>query len=75
MLTKLEIVKSEFLLQMQSGYVLNFSDAYFSKVFRRLSINIDEPEYSADKPGASKANRVRDFWEQEDDALVSDVLL
>ena len=48
------------MLEMESGYVLNFSDRTFSTFFAEdLSIDIDDPMYST--WGTSKAKRLRAF--------------
>ena len=44
---------------MQTGYVLDFSDASFKKFFEDFGINIDDPKYFVN--GTSKANRLRTF--------------
>ncbi|SFX60867.1 hypothetical protein [Marinospirillum alkaliphilum] len=62
----------EKLLGMQSGYVLDYSDATFGEFFNRHEINIHGPEYQT--YGTSKAKKIRAFWEHESDALVSRVL-
>lgn len=73
-LSQLEKTKLEDLLGMGSGYVLDFSDTSFSSFFASHSINIDDPKYSQGKLSTSKANRLRGFWEQEDDKIVGQIL-
>lgn len=73
-LSQLEKTKLEDLLRMGSGYVLDFSDTSFCSFFVSHSINIDDPKYSQGKPSTSKANRLRGFWEQEDDEIVGRIL-
>jgi len=62
----------EKLLGMQSGYVLDYSDATFSEFFNRHKINIHGQQYQT--YGTSKAKKMRAFWEQEPDAVVGKVL-
>lgn len=62
----------EKLLGMQSGYVLDYSDATFGEFFNRYRINIHSQKYQT--YGTSKAKKMRAFWEQEPDALVGKVL-
>lgn len=62
----------EKLLGMQSGYVLNYSDATFGEFFERYKIDIHGQRYQT--YGSSKAKKMRAFWEQEPDALVAPVL-
>lgn len=60
------------LLGMQSGYVLDYTDANFGEFFNRHRINIHGQKYQS--YGTSKAKKMRAFWEQEPDALVGKVL-
>lgn len=62
----------EKLLGMQTGYVLDYSDATFGEFFNRHRINIHGQKYQT--YGTSKAKKMRAFWEQEPDALVGKVL-
>ncbi|WP_374765254.1 hypothetical protein [Yunchengibacter salinarum] len=62
----------EKLLGMQSGYVLDYSDATFGEFFKRHKIDIHGRKYQT--YGTSKAKKMRAFWEQEPDALVGQVL-
>ncbi len=62
----------EKLFGMQSGYVLNFSDATFGEFFQRHRVNIHSPKYQT--YGTSKAKKLRAFWEREPDAVVAPVL-
>lgn len=79
-LSLVEIHSLERLLQMGhdhphgAGYVLDFTNPSFAAFFRTLSVNIENPKYTADKPSPSKANRMRGFWEQESNALVGNAL-
>ena len=62
----------EKLLGMQSGYVLDYSDATFGEFFNRHKIDIHGSKYQT--YGTSKAKKMRAFWERESDALVGKVL-
>ena len=63
----------EEIFEMKRGYVLDFSDrslqAFFKDVIR---VDIYEEKYSTQ--GTSKANRVRTFWQIEEDVKVAKVL-
>jgi len=64
----------EKLFQMESGYVLNFSDRTISEFFRDdLNINIYSKKY--DYGSGSKANRMRGFWLKEKDSVVADSII
>ena len=68
-LTALEKRKFETLLNMGSGYVLNFSDLTFNDFFLD-SIGFDiNARYSG-----SKANRLRDFWRHEPNNIVGELM-
>ncbi len=71
-LTDIEKRYLEKLLAMQSGYVLNYSDATFGEFFNRHKVDIHGSKYQT--YGTSKAKKMRAFWEQEPDALVGKVL-
>lgn len=71
-LTDIEKRYLEKLLGMQSGYVLDYSDATFGEFFNRHRISIHGPKYQT--YGTSKAKKMRAFWESEPDALVGKVL-
>lgn len=71
-LTDIEKRYFEKLLGMQSGYVLDYSDATFGEFFNRHRVNIHGQKYQT--YGTSKAKKMRAFWEQEPDALVCKVL-
>ncbi|KUO66908.1 MAG: hypothetical protein APF80_14235 [Alphaproteobacteria bacterium BRH_c36] len=62
----------EKLLGMQSGYVLDYSDATFDEFFNRHSIDIHGSKYQT--YGTSKAKKLRAFWEIEPDSLVGRIL-
>lgn len=71
-LTNIEKRYFEKLFGMNSGYVLDFSDATFDEFFRRYDVNIHGSEYQTF--GTSKAKKLRAFWESEADELVGHVL-
>lgn len=71
-LTDIEKRYLEKLLGMQSGYVLDYSDATYAEFFSRHRIDIHGARYQT--YGTSKAKKLRAFWEQEPDALVGKVL-
>jgi hypothetical protein len=68
-LTFLEKQKFEKLLGMASGYVLDFSNRTFAEfVIDSTGRNIYDSRY--DYGSGSKANRLRAFWQKEEDAVV-----
>lgn len=71
-LTDIEKRYFEKLLNMQSGYVLDFSDVTYGEFFNRHRVDIHGGKYQTN--GTSKAKKLRSFWEQEPDALVGQVL-
>ena len=60
----------ESLLEMNSGYVLDFNEASYLAFFKEHYININDPKYGQE----SKAKRLRKFWEIESDKITSNVL-
>jgi len=65
--------KLEKLLEMSSGYVLDFSNRTFQEfVFDSVGKDIDDPKYA--RASGSKANRLRAFWEKEPNHLVGKLL-
>ncbi|MEZ8966363.1 TIR domain-containing protein [Vibrio breoganii] len=62
-------------LQMDGGYVLDFSNLTFSIFFEDFNIDIDDEKYSLGYTSSSKGNRMKGFWDTEDDATVGKVLL
>lgn len=62
----------ESLFRMRTGYVLDYTDATFGEFFRKHRINIHGQPYQT--YGTSKAKKMRAFWEQESDGVVSPVL-
>ncbi len=71
-LTNIEKRYLEKLLDMQGGYVLDFSDSSYGELFGRHKINIHGPQYRT--YGTSKAKKLRAFWEQASDSTVGKVL-
>ena len=71
-LTDVEKRYFEKLLDMQGGYVSDFSDATFGEFFGRHGVEIHGTKYQT--YGTSKAKKMRAFWEREPDALVGTVL-
>ncbi len=62
----------EKILNMGSGYVLDFTDATFADFFKPHQIDIHSKRYQSS--GTSKARKLRAFWELEPDALVGRVM-
>ena len=54
---------------MSTGYVLDFSDKSFAEFFAAIGVDITDEQYL--KNGTSKANRLRAFWEIENEELVA----
>lgn len=71
-LTDIEKRYLEKLFGMQSGYVLDYSDATFGEFFDRHKVDIHGPNYKI--YGTSKAKKMRAFWKREPDSLVGKVL-
>lgn len=72
-LTYIEKTQLEEMLGMVSGYVLDFSDRTYADFFRdAVKININDQKYSVN--GASKAKRLRVFWNIESDPIVGKVV-
>ncbi len=71
-LTDVEKRYLEKILNMQSGWVLDYSDATFGELFGHHKIDIHGHKYQT--YGTSKAKKMRAFWEQESEALVGNVL-
>jgi hypothetical protein len=72
-LTFVERRKFEQLLGMSSGYVLDFSNRTFSE-FVRESSGRDIYDSRYDSGGGSKANRLRAFWQKEDNGVVGKLM-
>jgi len=65
--------KLEKLLGMETGYVLDFSNRTFAEFITDYSgLNIYDSRY--DYGSGSKANRLRKFWQVEDDATVGKLM-
>lgn len=62
----------ERILAMESGYVLDYSDATFGEFFARHKIDIHSQTYQT--YGTSKAKKMRAFWERESDNIVAPIL-
>jgi len=62
----------ENILEMQTGYVLDYSDATYGEFFKSFNIPIHSLKYQT--YGTSKAKKMRSFWDQENDDLVARVL-
>lgn len=72
-LTALEKRQFEDLFNMSSGYVGSYSNNTFGQFFQSAAnVNIFEDKYGIGS--GSKANRMRAFWDIENDALVGKVL-
>ncbi len=56
----------------RGGYVLDFSNRTFSEFFRENGINIDQDKYLIN--GTSKMNRLRAFWQLEQDKTVGKII-
>ena len=72
-LTSIEKLKLEKLLEMESGYVLDFSNITFQEfVLENTNINIYDEKYNY--RSGSKANRLRAFWKEETNPIVGELL-
>lgn len=72
-LTLIEKRRFEALLGMSTGYVLNYSNRTFGEfVSESTGKDIFDPRYEG--KGTSKANRLRAFWELENDAVVGKLM-
>lgn len=71
-LTHVEKRYLEKLFGMESGVVMDFTDATFAELFKRHQISIHGQKYQT--YGTSKAKKMRAFWEKEPDILVGRVL-
>ena len=75
-MTKIRPIDMRFfdeVFEMQSGYVLDFSDRTFAEFFdSELSINIDAQKYF--QGGSSKAKRLRTFLQTEREPVVARAL-
>jgi len=73
-LTTIEKQMIEKLFQMESGYVLNFSDRTMGEFFRD-DVGIDIYAQKYNYASGSKANRMRGLWTKADDKTVSNSIL
>jgi len=72
-LTNLEKRKFEQFLGMETGYVLNFSNRSFGEFVRdSTGLDIFDPRYNC--ASGSKANRLRAFWQKEDNGVVGKLM-
>jgi hypothetical protein len=71
--TNLEKRKFEQLLGMDTGYVLNFTNRSFAE-FIRDSTGRDIYDSRYDYGSGSKANRLRAFWQREDNGVVGKLM-
>jgi hypothetical protein len=72
-LTKKEKNRFEHLLDMRSGYVLDFSNATFEHfIFESTGRSIYDPQYNYGT--GSKANRLRGFWNEESNYTVGKLM-
>ena len=72
-LTSIEKLKLERLLEMGSGYVLDFYNKTFQEfILENANIDIDNDKYFYN--GSSKANRLRAFWKEESNSIVGELL-
>lgn len=63
----------ESMLDMNSGWVSDFSDDTFGEFFKEhVQIDIHNEKYQ--DHGSSKAKKMRSFWEKEDDPIVGQLL-
>lgn len=62
----------EKILGMESGYVLDFSDATFGDFFANYNIDIHSEEFQSN--GTSKAKKMRAFWNQSSDIVIAKIL-
>ncbi|WP_434940231.1 TIR domain-containing protein [Shewanella sp. HL-SH8] len=61
--------------QMDGGYVLDFSNRTFANFFEEFEIDIEDEKYFLNYSSASKGNRMKGFWDLEDNQTVGNVLL
>ncbi|MDX2212091.1 MAG: restriction endonuclease [Oculatellaceae cyanobacterium bins.114] len=72
-LASIEKLKLEKLLEMESGYVLDFSNFTFKEfILENLNIDIYDEKYNY--RSGSKANRLRGFWVEEPNFIVGNLL-
>lgn len=61
--------------QMDGGYVLDFSNRTFANFFEEFEIDIEDEKYYLNYSSASKGNRMKGFWDLEDNQTVGNLLL
>jgi hypothetical protein len=71
-LSSLDLRLVETVLEMESGYVLDFTDRTFAEFFDDLDVDINDSRYSED--GTSKAKRLRRFLRSAEPALAGRAL-
>ena len=71
-LTAAEKAYLETMLDMQGGYVMDFSDSTFGEFFDRHNVDIHGRTYQI--YGTSKAKKMRAFWVIESDGFVGRIL-
>ncbi len=72
-LSSIEKLKLEKLFEMGGGYVLDFSNRTFQEfILDNVGIDIYDSKY--DYASGSKANRLRAFWSEESNYLVSKLI-
>jgi hypothetical protein len=73
-LTSIERMKLEKMFDMGSGYVLDFSNRTIKEfILKNVGIDISATRY--DYESGSKANRLRAFWDKEDNLTVGKLIL
>jgi hypothetical protein len=73
-LSRTERLKVEKLFDMNTGYVLDFSNRTFSEfIFENVGVEIYDAKY--DYASGSKANRLRAFWQNEPNYVVGQLLV
>lgn len=72
-LTSIEKIKLEKLFEMESGYVLDFSNRTFQEfILETLNIDIYDEKYNYHS--GSKANRLRGFWKEEANSKAGELI-
>jgi hypothetical protein len=72
-LSSFDQVKLEKMLEMEAGYVLDFSNRTFQKfIIENTNIDISDGKY--DYASGSKANRLRAFWDKESNYTVGKLI-
>lgn len=72
-ISRIDMQHLDRILQMESGYVLNFSDRTFAQFFAdEFRVDIDDPQYSVN--GGSKGKRLRQFLQASSSIMASRAL-